>query len=492
MSNNRAAKLVITGLGTGYLPIAPGTWGSLAVCLLYLAVALGSGAILKARGIPREQVPGMIGVAVSLMMLSLAVLSSIGCVAFGRIAETIFGRKDPRQCTIDEWAGQAVALLLLPIGRVSIWLAVVVAFLAFRAMDIIKPSPARRLEKLPQGWGVLTDDLVAGVYANLIAQVVLRVLLLAMAAPLVTAAAAPIIPAPTRPPVMEQKITAVQAAVLGVVEGLTEYLPVSSTGHLILTGQAMGLTRFGGGSGLFGPKLIKVPAIDAFEIVIQLGAILAVAGLYRKRVAQMAMGLVGRSGDGLRLAGMLLVAFLPSAVVGLLLHKSIKEHLFGPVPVCIALAVGGAAMIAAEYFFWIRNRARPRTASLDAVAFRQALIVGLAQCLSLWPGTSRSMVTIVAALIVGMDMVTAAEFSFLLALPTLGMATLYEGAKSFHALLASAGTGGLIIGLVVSWIVAALAVKGFVRWLTRHGLIPFGVYRLLLAGALYAWFLSVR
>jgi undecaprenyl-diphosphatase len=341
---------------------------------------------------------------------------------------------------------------------------------------------------------VLLDDLVAGVYANLIAQVALRALVLVMAAaaPVATAVAAPIIPAPSSPPVMEQKITTGQAAVLGVVEGLTEYLPVSSTGHLILTGQAMGLTRFGDGSGLFGPKVVKVPAIDAFEIVIQLGAILAVAGLYRKRVAQMAMGLVGRSGDGLRLAGLLLVAFLPSAVVGLLLHKPIKEHLFGPMPVCIALAVGGAAMIAAEYFFWIRNRARPRTASLDSVAFRQALIVGLVQCLSLWPGTSRSMVTIVAALIVGMDMVTAAEFSFLLALPTLGAATLYEGAKNLDVLLASAGPGGLVIGLVVSWIVAVLAVKGFVRWLTRHGLIPFGVYRLLLAGVLYAWFLSVR
>jgi undecaprenyl-diphosphatase len=288
------------------------------------------------------------------------------------------------------------------------------------------------------------------------------------------------------------KITPFQAAVMGVVEGLTEYLPVSSTGHLILAGHAMGLTRFGDGSGPFGPRLVKVPAVDAFEVVIQAGAILAVVGLYRRRVGQMAMGLVGKSPTGLRLVAMLLVAFIPSAVVGLLLRHSIQEYLFGPFPVVIALAVGGAAMIVAEHFFGRRHRSSPRTSRLEDVAFRQAMIVGLAQCLALWPGMSRSMVTIVAALVVGMDIVTAAEFSFLLALPTLGAATLYEGLKSLGPLLSSAGVGGLVIGLGVSWIVAVLAVKGFVRWLTRHGLMPFGVYRLLLAGVFLAWFLLAR
>jgi undecaprenyl-diphosphatase len=288
------------------------------------------------------------------------------------------------------------------------------------------------------------------------------------------------------------KISNAQAAVMGVIEGLTEYLPVSSTGHLILAGHAMGLSRFSDRPGPLGPKLAKVPAIDAFEVVIQAGAILAVAGLYRRRVAQMILGLAGRSQAGLRLLLMLAVAFVPAAVVGLLLRVPIQEYLFAPVPVVIALAVGGAAMIAAEYFCRIRKPQATRTSTLDAVSLRQALIVGLAQCLALWPGASRSMVTIVAALIAGMDMVTAAEFSFLLALPTLGSATLYEGLKSLDALLASAGVDGMVIGLGVSWIVAVLAVKGFLRWLTRHGLIPFGIYRLLLAGMLYAYYLLAR
>jgi len=302
---------------------------------------------------------------------------------------------------------------------------------------------------------------------------------LALAAGLVLAAAAvaqpPAATAPTRPPEPETRpaarLTWLQAAVLGVVEGVTEYLPVSSTGHLILTSHWMGLSG--------------AEAIEAFEIVIQLGAILAVLGLYRRRVGQMLAGLAGRNPPGLRLAAMLLVAFLPAAIVGLALRKPIKEHLFGPVPVCAALVVGGVAMIVVEHFVWRRRPAARRLAGLEALRFRHALAIGLFQCLAMWPGTSRSMVTILAGLLVGLDMVTAAEFSFLLALPTLGAATVYEGVKDWGALMSSAGPDGLLIGLAVSGVVAALAVKGFVRWLTRHGLLPFGAYRVALGAAVY-------
>jgi undecaprenyl-diphosphatase len=287
-----------------------------------------------------------------------------------------------------------------------------------------------------------------------------------------------------------QKITALQATILGVVEGLTEYLPVSSTGHLILASHAMGMTHYEAG-GKFGPRLSKAEAVDAFEIVIQLGAILAVVGLYRRRVGQMLAGLAGRNAQGLRLVGLLLVAFLPSAVVGVALHKQIKEYLFGPAAVSLALAAGGAAMIVCEYFFWTRRKHQPRI-TIDTMTFVQAAIIGLAQCLSLWPGTSRSMVTMLAALGVGLDMVAAAEFSFLLALPTLIAATGYEGFSSRHVLLSSAGVEGLLLGLIVSGIVAALAVKGLVKWLTHHGLMPFGVYRILLAAVVYAVFLAGR
>jgi undecaprenyl-diphosphatase len=290
-----------------------------------------------------------------------------------------------------------------------------------------------------------------------------------------------------RPP---QRIGVLEAAILGVIEGLTEYLPVSSTGHLILAGQAMGLTRFSDRQGPLGPLIEPAPAINAFEIVIQLGAILAVLGLYRRRVGQMLAGLIGRSRAGAKLAGLLLVAFLPAAAVGLALRDVIETYLFSSLAVSLALAGGGAAMIAAEYFFWIRKGKQRPVRRLDDVTFRQALLIGLAQCLSLWPGMSRSMVTIVAALVVGLDMVAAAEFSFLLALPTLGAATLYEAASNWSALQASAGPEGLVVGLAISALVAAVTVRALVRWLTTHGLIPFGIYRLLLAGAVYLYFLQ--
>jgi phosphatidylglycerophosphatase A len=187
---DRLAKLVLTGLGTGYLRPAPGTWGSAAACAIYLAVMWIGGGDLT---------------AVNAAMAAVLVLASVGCVAFGRDAERIFGKKDPSQCVIDEWAGQALALLLLPlhsppssprswtassgdyiihkvhyetIGSGAWWsnvlLAVAIAFVAFRAFDIIKPPPARQLEKLPYGWGVLLDDFAAGLYANVVCQLVLR------------------------------------------------------------------------------------------------------------------------------------------------------------------------------------------------------------------------------------------------------------------------------------------------------------------------------
>lgn len=268
------------------------------------------------------------------------------------------------------------------------------------------------------------------------------------------------------------------AVTLAIVEGLTEYLPVSSTGHMILVGHLMKLTVFGQERSWLGREIIKTPAVDAFEIIIQLGAILAVLGLYRKQVARIGLGLLGRNRSGLRLAGLLAVAFLPAAVTGLLLHGAIKQHLFAPVPVAVALVAGGIVMIVAERS--CARRPSTQATGLDSITWRQAAIIGAAQCLALWPGMSRSMVTIVAGLLAGLNIVSSAKFSFLLALPTLGSATLYEAAQSGPQLLEFAGPGAIFAGLVISAVVAALAVHGFVKWLTQHGMWPFGIYRVIL------------
>jgi undecaprenyl-diphosphatase len=290
-----------------------------------------------------------------------------------------------------------------------------------------------------------------------------------------------------------QKISIFQAAILGVVEGLTEYLPVSSTGHLILAGHFMGMTRFSNHTGPFGRVLDKdkMEAINSFDIVIQLGAILAVLGLYRKRVTQMCAGLVGKDRQGLKLFCLLLVAFLPAAVIGLPIHKKIEQELFGPVPVAYALGIGGVLMIVVEHFFWRRKQKIRRVKDVDNILFWQAAVIGFAQVLAMWPGTSRSMITILAALAVGLDMVTAAEFSFLLALPTLMGATLFSAHEDWAILKEASGVDGMLVGLIVSGIVAALAVKGFVKWLTHHGLVLFGIYRII-AAVLVFWLIAAK
>jgi len=161
---NNLRKILATGLGTGYLPVAPGTWASGAACLVFLAVIAGcSGNALR----------------VAVAMVALAGFWSVICVALGEWSEAAFGGKDPSRCTADEWAGQALALVALPLGAGwAGWLtAAGAAFIAFRLFDIIKPPPARRLEKLHAGWGILLDDLVAGLYANVAAQLVLRLAL---------------------------------------------------------------------------------------------------------------------------------------------------------------------------------------------------------------------------------------------------------------------------------------------------------------------------
>lgn len=325
---------------------------------------------------------------------------------------------------------------------------------------------------------------------------------------LMTASSVAAIPAPESQPASQRKIAVWEAAVLGVVEGITEYLPISSTGHLILVNHALGMTEFSKMRGPLGTLMEKNDALDSFNIVIQLGAILAVLGLYRKRVGQMLAGLRGAAvniaarrpitalGDseqqGFKLLGQLLIAFLPAAVFGKLFDETIEKYLFGPLPVIYALVTGGVLMILVEYFFWLRDRNRPRISDVNQILYRQALFIGMMQVVAMWPGTSRSMITMIAGLIIGLDMMAAAEFSFLLALPTLGAATLYSGYMHWQALESSAGMLPLVVGLAVSWLTAIISVKALVKWLTRHGLIPFGVFRILLAGVLLIYFWQWR
>lgn len=253
------------------------------------------------------------------------------------------------------------------------------------------------------------------------------------------------------------------AIVLGLVEGLTELLPVSSTGHLILVDA---LLHHEG------------ETAKTLDVVIQLGAVLAIALYFRGRLLGEARGLLAQRPESVRLALALALAFLPAAIVGLIFHRWIKTHLFGPVPVAAALAAGGALMLLVERW----QRQHPGEAGLHRVDWKRALWIGVCQCLALWPGASRSMTTIVGGQLARLDTRTSAEFSFLLALPTLGAATLYDLAKGGRAILAMPGGGAaLAVGTAVSFGVTWLVVALFLRYVSRVGMAPFAWYRLALA-----------
>lgn len=275
---------------------------------------------------------------------------------------------------------------------------------------------------------------------------------------------------------------AAKAALLGVVEGLTEYLPVSSTGHLILVPHVAEVAAR------------HVPMMEifaksgsgekAFDVVIQLGAILAVVVHYRKLLLERTVGLFKREPASVQLLTALVLGFLPTAVVGLLLKKVIKAYLFGPLPVALALIVGGVVMIVVERVAKARRTRNPEEGEglvgLEHVTPKRALLIGFGQCIAMWPGSSRSMCTILTGRATGLSTTTSAEFSFLLGLPTLGAACAYEAIKERKELAADVGLSSILIGLVVSFFVAWAVIAVFIKYLQKNGLEPFGYYRIVL------------
>ncbi len=259
-------------------------------------------------------------------------------------------------------------------------------------------------------------------------------------------------------------LSALAASVLGVVEGMTEYLPVSSTGHLLV---AERILRLGG-------TTQSDDALDTYAICIQAGAIAAVAVLYRARLVQMLAGLVGRDAVGRHLLQTLLAAFVPTAALALVFENAIRSRLFGPGPVAAAWVVGGVGIL----LLTRAGRLHHDGIGLDEIGVRTAALVGVAQALSLWPGVSRSLVTIVAAVLLGVSLPAAVEFSFLLGLATLGAATGYEALKSGSDLVATFGWVTPGIGLVVAFLSALAAVRWMIAWLAERGLAIFGWYRI--------------
>ncbi len=265
---------------------------------------------------------------------------------------------------------------------------------------------------------------------------------------------------------------------LGVVEGITEYLPISSTGHLVITERFLDLDP---------PKGAERDALDSYTVVIQLGAILAVLLLYRRRVGQIVSGVVGHSDTGRRLLFSIIIAFVPVGIVAKALEDPISDHLLNPGPVAIAWFVGGVGLLVGST--WLRNRGRTGLA-LEQFTYRHAVIIGALQVFSLWPGVSRSLTTIVGGVLAGLTIAAAVEFSFLLGLATLSAATLYEIITNGSDIVDRLGVGAPLVGIVAAFVSAAAAINLFVEYLNRRDLRIFGVYRVLAAGVVLVLMLS--
>ena len=251
---------------------------------------------------------------------------------------------------------------------------------------------------------------------------------------------------------------ALRAVILGVVEGVTEFLPVSSTGHLLLAGRFFGL-----GEDSFW---------KTFDVLIQLGAILAIVALYFQKLWKIALGMFSNDEDRRFVIGVL-VAFLPAVIIGLIAGKYIKEILFNPWVVCFSLIVGGAVLM------WV-DQIDHKPHEHDATKFPllMYLWIGVAQCLAMIPGVSRSGASIVAAMLLGADKRAAAEFSFFLAIPTMVGAFAYDFYKN-RAELTTDHLGLVAIGFVVSFITAMIVVKTFLGYVTRHGFQLFAWWRVI-------------
>lgn len=260
------------------------------------------------------------------------------------------------------------------------------------------------------------------------------------------------------------------AAVLGIVEGLTEFLPVSSTGHMIIVGHLLGFE---------GDKA------ETFEVVIQLGSILAVVVMFWRRL----FGLIGihfgkvpheGSGKGHLTLIHILLGMVPAVVIGLLLHDRIKA-LFNPVNVMYALVVGGVLLLIAEFF----KPKKPLASGIDDITYRQAFMIGCFQCLALWPGFSRSGATISGGMLMGVSRYAASEFSFLLAVPMMIGATGLDLYKSI-GFLSVQDLPMFATGFLTAFIVALIAIKAFLQLIKQISFVPFAIYRFIIAAALYA------
>ncbi len=429
-------KLLVSAAGLGYLPIAPGSWGSLAGVAIFLLAGLSASPLITA-----------------LICLAGVLLFSILNVALGPWACSHYGCKDPSPVVIDEVAGYLLAVLFLPMDGANLYYSAACAFLVFRIFDIIKPPPARRLERLPAGWGILTDDLVAGLYANLLCQCLMRsiVPVLAGAAPAETLGIS-------------------QAALLGFIQGIAEFLPISSSGHLALT-QKFFLKP--------SPHSPQMLLFDLATHVATLTAVLVVfAHPFRRMLRSLlrapskygfSMRLLKQSPD-LRLVWLTFLACIPTALVYVIFSERLEAFFDQPLAIAASFLATGLIILLAERF------GHPHR-GLRSFGIQAALIIGLAQGLALMPGLSRSGLTICAALLCGIKRGWAGRFSFLIAAPAILAGFALQLFKVLgQSSLNSSPWLAILLGSLTAFAVGLWALKLLLKTLHRAHLSYFTIY----------------
>ena len=433
-------RLLTSCFGLGRLPVAPGTWGSLPTAIIF-----GLMWQLHASGI-----------LISIVMAVLALAGSIVCVRFAPVVIRATGKRDPGEVVADELAGQAVTFLFIPFLTLEtfstgqIWVTTVAGFLLFRLFDIAKPWPIRRLEKLPEGWGVLADDLLAGVYAGI-------VLLLCYSVR-----------------TEGSSLNVLHAVILGIVQGVTEFLPVSSSGHLVLFENLFN----------FDPE---TPEMLLFDLAVHVGTVAAIFIVFRKSIAAFVRNLLvcGKYGKSpveiykkspsVHLLVLAIFATAVTAVFGLLGEKHFAAARGSLLIVASMWIVTGTLLLITD----LRGKSR---LGLRQFGIWAAIVVGLAQAAAIMPGISRSGATICAAILLGLRRRWAVEFSFLIAIPAILGATVVQSVRDFAQISSgSLPIGSVVIGSVAAALTGILALKLLIKTSRTANLKYFAFYCYILA-----------
>lgn len=438
-------RLLVSCFGLGWLPVAPGTWGSLPPVMLFALMCYFGSATAT----------------ISITMAVLALVGSFVCIKFAPIVIAAANKTDPREVVADEFSGQAVTFLFIAAAPISnIWVTGLLGFLLFRFFDILKPWPIRKLEKLPNGWGILSDDLMAGIYAGIALLFCLRIGLDEYLGGTLRFDGS--------------SLNIFSAAILGAIQGLTEFLPVSSSGHLVLLENLFH----------FDPER---PEMLLFDLALHTGTVIAIFIVFRKSIAAFAKNLTafGKYGStpiaiykkspSVHLLVLAIVATFVTSVLGLSFKHYFESARGSLTLVAVMWLINATLLLVTDW----RGKTRLGLRKFGLVA---AIIVGLAQTAAIMPGISRSGATICAAILIGLHRRWAVEFSFFIAILAILGATAVELIQNFDKINSAAlPLSTIIVGPAVAAIVGIAALKILIKVSRKANLKIFAFYCYILA-----------